>query len=293
MIDRELLKKVNRIHIQTSRVVNDIMAGEYKSVFKGRGMEFSEVRQYFPGDDIRKIDWNVTARAGEPFVKRFEEERELTVMLLVDMSASGTFGTGERTRNELSAEICALLAFSAIRNNDRVGLIIFTDRIEMVIPPKKGKKHVLRLIREVLAFRPQGCGTDISAALEYLNLVCRRHSVTFLISDFIDSGFERAIRITSKRHDLIPVRIIDPREKEMPRIGILSLQDAETGECIAINTNDRNTQRAYTMLFQKYDTSVRDLFRSLDILEVMVWTNKSYVDPLVRFFKQRESRIRR
>lgn len=293
MIDRELLKKVNRIHIQTSRVVNDIMAGEYKSVFKGRGMEFSEVRQYFPGDDIRQIDWNVTARAGEPFVKRFEEERELTVMLLVDMSASGDFGTAETPRNDLSAEICALLAFSAIKNNDRVGLIIFTDRIEMVIPPKKGKKHVLRLIREVLAFRPQGRGTDISAALEYLNLVCRRHSVSFLISDFIDNGFERAIRITSKRHDLIPVRIIDPRETEMPRIGIIRLQDAETGECIDINTSDRNTQRAYKMLFQKYDTSVQDLFRSLDILEVMVWTNHSYVDPLVRFFKKRERRIRR
>ena len=215
MIDREILKKVRAIQIQTTRVVNDIMAGEYKSVFKGRGMEFSEVRKYFPGDDIRQIDWNVTARAGEPHVKRFVEERELTVMLVVDMSSSGDFGSGTSARNEISAEICALLAFSAIRNNDRVGLIIFSDRIEMVIPPKKGKKHVLRLIREVLAFRPSGGGTDISAALEYMNSVCRRHSVSFLISDFIDSGFERAVKITSKRHDLIPVRITDPDRKSV------------------------------------------------------------------------------
>ncbi|MDX9755201.1 MAG: DUF58 domain-containing protein, partial [bacterium] len=238
MIPRELISQIRRIEIRTNRLVNDVLAGEYHSVFKGRGVEFEEVREYQAGDDIRTIDWNVTARMGQPFVKRYREERELTVMLLVDASSSSLFGTTEKMKGELAVELSALLAFSAIKNNDRVGLMLFTNTIEKYIPPKKGKNHVLRLIRELLLFEPKGGSTDINAALEFLGKVLKRKSVVFLLSDFMTENYHEALRITNQRHDLITISITDPREVEMPPIGFLELQDAETGEIIVIDTYD-------------------------------------------------------
>jgi len=229
MIPKELAKKIRYIQIYTSKAVNDSLAGEYESVFKGRGMEFDEVREYQIGDEIRSIDWNVTARMGEPYVKLFVEERELTVMFLVDLSASGAFGSTRQIKNEVAAEICALLAFSAIKNNDKVGLIVFTDQIEMFIPPAKGSTHVLRLIRDLLNFTPRQTQTDISVGIEYLARVTNKKSVVFLISDFLGEGFEKQMRVLGKRHDLIAVSITDPREKQMPNLGLIQLEDAETG----------------------------------------------------------------
>ncbi|NUO81345.1 DUF58 domain-containing protein, partial [candidate division KSB1 bacterium] len=230
MIPKEILKKVRRLEIQTRALVNDVFSGEYHSVFKGRGMAFAEVREYVLGDDVRNIDWNVTARTGHPFVKVFDEERELTVMLLVDVSSSGEFGTHEQMKGDIAAEICALLAFSAIKNNDKVGLIIFTDRIEKFVPPKKGRTHVLRVLREVLYHKPEGHGTNITTALEYLNRVIRRKAVVFLVSDFLSEGYEKALRVAGKRHDLVAIPITDPRETEIPNVGLVELEDAETGE---------------------------------------------------------------
>ncbi|HBD97773.1 MAG TPA: DUF58 domain-containing protein, partial [Gemmatimonadetes bacterium] len=228
MIPREILKKVRRIEISTRGLVNEVLSGEYHSVFKGRGMNFAEVREYQYGDDIRSIDWNVTARTGSPFVKVFEEERELTVMLVVDVSASGDFGTQERLKGEVAVEICALLAFSAIKNNDKVGLIIFSDHVEKFVPPSKGKRHVLRVLRELLYHRPEGRGTDITAALDYLNHVQRKRAVTFLVSDFRDAGFEKSLAVAGRRHDMIAVRVGDLREREIPSVGLLELEDPET-----------------------------------------------------------------
>ncbi|MGY8778566.1 MAG: DUF58 domain-containing protein, partial [Longimicrobiales bacterium] len=228
MIPREILKQVRRIEISTRGLVNEVFSGEYHSVFKGRGMNFAEVREYQYGDDIRSIDWNVTARAGAPFVKIFEEERELTVMLVVDVSASGEFGSRGRWKGEVAVEICALLAFSAIKNNDKVGLIIFSDRIEKFVPPRKGRKHVLRVLRELLFHEPEGRGTDLTVALEYLNHVQRKKAVTFLVSDFQDEGFDRALAVAGRRHDLIAVRLGDRRERTLPPLGYLELEDPET-----------------------------------------------------------------
>ena len=237
MIPKEILKKVKRIEITTRGLVNDVFSGEYHSVFKGRGMEFSEVREYQIGDDIRTIDWNVTARMGHPFVKIFEEERELTVMLIVDVSSSGNFGTHSRMKGEIAIEICALLAFSAIKNNDKVGLIIFTDAIEKFIPPKKGKSHVLRVLRELLYHEPKGRQTDIGKTLEYLNRVTKRRSVVFLVSDFINTGYEKALQIANRRHDIVAITVTDPREMNMPDVGFIRLEDAETGEVVLVDTS--------------------------------------------------------
>ena len=230
----ELFAKIKAIQIRTQRVVNDVFAGEYESAFKGRGMEFEEVREYRPGDDIRHIDWKVTARMGHPFVKVHREERELTVMLVVDVSSSGAFGTGAKLKNEVAAELAALLAYTAIKSNDRVGLVIFSDRIERYIPPKKGSSHVWRVIREILSFRPTRRSTDLAGALEYLSKVVRRRSVVFVISDFLDEGFEERVRISGRRHDVTAISVGDRRERELPAIGILELEDAETGETILI-----------------------------------------------------------
>ena len=248
MIPAEILRKVKRIEIRTRHLVNTVFSGEYHSVFKGQGVAFAEVREYQPGDDIRTIDWNVTARMGHPFVKVFDEERELTVMLMVDASASGDFGTVEQMKGEIGVELCALLAFSAIQNNDRVGLIIFTDEVEAFIPPKKGKKHVLRVIRELLYFRPTRRGTDIGAALDYLNRVTRRKSVVFLVSDFVASGYERALRVAGRRHDLVAVALQDPRETALPDVGIVELEDAETGEEILVDTSDPVVRDSFARL---------------------------------------------
>ncbi|OQX88612.1 DUF58 domain-containing protein, partial [candidate division KSB1 bacterium 4484_87] len=261
MIPKEVLKKVKRIEIATRGLVNDVFSGEYHSVFKGRGMEFSEVREYQPGDDIRTIDWNVTARMGHPFVKVFEEERELTVMLLVDVSSSGEFGTFERMKAEIATEICALLAFSAIKNNDKVGLIIFTDQIEKFIPPKKGKSHVLRVIRELLYHKPEGTKTDISSALEYLNRVTRRRSVVFLVSDFISSDYDKALQIANRRHDIVAITVTDPREVEMPNVGFVELEDAETGEIVLVDTSVGSVRQLYQRNTTKEIESREKLFR--------------------------------
>jgi uncharacterized protein (DUF58 family) len=290
MIPKEILKKVREIEIYTNRLVNDVLAGEYHSVFKGRGMEFSEVREYQPGDDIRNIDWNVTARMGRPFVKLHVEERELTVILLIDASASGNFGTVNQMKGELAVELCAVLAFSAIRNNDKIGLIIFTDDVEQYIPPKKGKNHVLRVIRELLYFESRGTGTNIQAALEYLTRVMKRKAVVFLVSDFIAEGYEQSLHIISRKHDLIPITITDPREKELPEVGLLELEDAETGEMIMLDTFDTNVRKAYRDLALRQQTAREQLFRSMNMDHIDVRTNEPYVNALINFFRRRASR---
>jgi uncharacterized protein (DUF58 family) len=292
MIPREILKKVRRIEITTRRQVNDVFAGEYHSVFKGRGMDFSEVREYQFGDDIRAIDWNVTARYGHPFVKVFEEERELTVMLLVDASRSGDFGTTDRMKGEIAAELCALLAFSAIKNNDKVGLLIFTDRVEKFIAPRKGKSHALRVLRELLYFKPEDRKTDIAAALEYLSRIIRRRSVVFLVSDFLSTDYQKALRIANKRHDIVAVHIVDPREREMPSVGFLELEDAETGERLLVDTSDPELRRLYSQKSGDALTQRDQLFKSMGLDSIVIDTSESYLEPLVRFFRARAKRFR-
>lgn len=290
MLPGEIFKQVRQIHIRTSRLVNDVFAGQYHSAFKGQGMEFAEVREYVPGDDVRSIDWNVTARLGQPFIKRYVEERELTVMLLVDLSASGQFGTVQRLKTEIATELCAVLALSAITNNDKVGLILFTDQIEKFIPPQKGKHHVLRVIREVLYFQPQHRGTDVGLALEYLHSVSRRHVVSFLISDFLASGYEKPLRIANRRHDIIPVTISDRREAELPRIGLLRLQDLESGEAVVIDTNSAAVRRTYRQRQEAAVLQRQQLFQSLGIDAIDVCTDEPYMNPMMRFFRRRERR---
>ncbi|MBI2192394.1 MAG: DUF58 domain-containing protein [Planctomycetes bacterium] len=315
-VPKEILKRVRQIQIRTSHLVNDALAGEYVSVFRGQGMEFQEVREYQPGDEIRTIDWNVTARTGRPFVKRFREERELTVMLLVDASSSGQFGSQGRTKSDLSAEVCAVLAFSAIKNNDKVGLLIFTDRVEKFVPPKKGKQHVLRVIRELLAFQPESPRTDIRLALQYLSQVTTRRCVTFLVSDFISEGYEKALRIANRRHDIIAVRVIDPREMGLPEpeqppaplrlLGpagrwiwglfqppaIFELEDAETGETLLVDTRDPNTLRGFGLLSQNQVQQSGEYFRSIGVDSIEIRTDRPYTDILLRFFRMRERRMR-
>lgn len=291
MIPKDILKKIKRIEIRTRGLVNDVFSGEYHSVFRGRGMEFSEVREYQVGDDIRTIDWNVSARMGHPFVKVFEEERELTVMLLVDVSSSGDFGTVERMKGELAIEICALLAFSAIKNNDKVGLVIFTDRIEKFVPPKKGKSHVLRVLRELLYHEPKGRGTDIAMALEYLSSVITRRAVVFLVSDFISEDYSKAMQIANKRHDLVAITITDPREMELPNIGLVELEDAETEETILLDTADAATRSMFTRETSAAKEKRDKMLRTLGVDTIDVRTDISYVEPLIRFFRMRAKRF--
>lgn len=288
----ELLRKIRHIEIRTNRLVNDVFAGEYHSVFKGRGMEFEEVREYIPGDEIRTIDWNVTARYNQPFVKRYVEERELTVMLVVDASASGLFGTSGQAKMEVATEICALLAFSAIRNNDRVGLIMFTDQVEKYIPPMKGHKHVLRVMLELLNFRPEGKGTNIDEALRYLNRVRRRHSVVFLVSDFLTGNYRQSLLVTSKRHDVVAVAITDPREVSMPGAGLLELEDAETGEMILVDTSSRAFREAYAKHTGELRAQRDQIFNLIQVDKIDIFTGQSYIEPLVSFFKSRARRFR-
>ncbi len=292
MIPKEVLKKVKRLEITTRSLVNDVFSGEYHSVFKGRGMEFSEVREYQIGDDIRTIDWNVTARYGHPYVKVFDEERELTVMLLVDASSSGEFGTFERMKGEIGVEICALLAFSAIKNNDKVGLIIFTDKVEKFIPPRKGRTHVLRVLRELLYFQPEKKKTDIGEALEYFNRVIKRRSVVFLVSDFISEDYENALRIANKKHDIVAINIVDPREIELPAIGYVELEDAETGETILINTSDRQIRKEFNVRTSEALINREKLFKSMNVDSIIIHTDESYFEPLMKFFRTRAKRFR-
>ena len=293
MIPRELAKKIRYLQIYTSKAVNDVLAGEYESVFKGRGMEFDEVREYQPGDEVRSIDWNVTARMGHPYVKRFEEERELTVMFLVDLSASGAFGSSRKMKNEVAAELCALLAFAAIKNNDKVGLIVFTDCIELFIPPGKGVSHVLRLIRELLNFSPRQGRTNIAEALDYLGRVVTKRSVVFLVSDFLAEDYERPMRVLGRRHDLIAVSVTDPREVRMPNVGLVELEDAETGERIVIDTGSAAVRKRYESLGTARSAGLRELFRSMGVDQIEVFTNQDYVRKLVTFFRTRERRMQR
>lgn len=291
MIPAEVLKKIRRIEIRTKKLVNDLFSGEYHSTFKGQGMEFEEVRQYQPGDDIRLIDWNVTARTGFPYVKKFKEERELSVVLLVDASSSGRFGTKERFKSETAAELCALLAFSAIKNNDKVGLIIFTDQIEKFVPPKKGRGHVLRLIREVLFFKPTGVGTDIGGALEYFNRVIKRKSVVFLVSDFLSEDFYKPLQIANRKHDLIAIKVTDPRERSFDNVGLIELEDAETGEIFVIDTSSKEFRREFSA---KADEDLQQLsrgFRLINLDFININTAESYIVPLINFFKMRERRL--
>jgi uncharacterized protein (DUF58 family) len=291
MIPKELVKKIRYIQIFTTKTVNNVFAGEYESAFKGHGMEFEDVREYQPGDEIRSIDWNVTARAGKPFIKRFVEERELTIMFCVDLSASGTFGSIEKTKNEIAAELCALLAFSAIKNNDKVGLIVFTDVVEKFIPPKKGMTHVLRLIRELLCFQPRKAETNIQEGLAYLSRVTRKKAVVFLVSDFLETGFEKQMRVMGKRHDLIAVSITDPREVYMPKVGLLELEDAETGELVMIDTGDPLVRQHYEKQGKERADNLRRLFRSMGVDQIDIQTDKDYVSTLLRFFLEREKRL--
>ena len=292
MIPREILKKVRKIEISTRGLVNEVFSGEYHSVFKGQGMTFSEVREYQDGDDIRAIDWNVTARAGTPFVKIYEEERELTVVLVVDVSASGDFGSLERMKGELAVELSAVLGFSAVKNDDKIGLILFSDRIEKFVPPRKGRRHVLRVLRELLYHRPQGRGTDIGGALEYLSRVVPRRAVVFLVSDFMGEGFFRPLSVAGKRHDLIAVRVRDRREQELPPLGLMEMEDPETGERLVVNSSDPDFQAAFRARSEERQAALdRDLRRSkVDVIDVE--TGQPYVKPLMRFFKQRLRRFR-
>jgi uncharacterized protein (DUF58 family) len=292
MIPKEVLQKVRRIEIRTRSIVESILSGEYQSVFKGRGMEFSEVRTYTEGDDVRSIDWNVTARMGQPYVKKHVEERELTVMLVVDASSSGHFGSVSRFKDEVAVELCALLAFSAIKNNDRVGLIIFTSDVEKYIPPKKGKNHVLRVIRELLYFRPAKPGTDVGAAIEFLNRVITKKSVVFLVSDFLTWGFEVPLRVASHRHDFVAISITDPREKELPDVGLIELSDPETGEAMLVDSRDKDLRRAFSSETQRRSRDLSALFRANGIDEIPISTEADYVEPLVKFFRKREKMYR-
>lgn len=291
MIPAEVIKKIRQIEIRTSRMVSNVFAGHYHSVFKGQGMEFHEVREYVPGDDIRAIDWNVTARLGHPFIKKYIEERELTVMLLVDMSGSQRFGSGAQFKQDLAAELAGILAFAAIQNNDRVGLILFTDVAEHFIPPRKGTRHVLRVIRDTLHFRARGKKTSIAAALQHLNRVTTRKCVAFLISDFQDTNYLKSLRAAAHRHDLVAVRVRDKRELTWTSAGVVELEDAETGERVLVDTSDRHLQSQLQQRHAKEtEAFARDL-RSANVDLIELETNTPYIQQLIRFFKAREQRI--
>lgn len=291
MIPKDVLKKIRRIQITTSRMVTDVFSGQYQSVFKGRGMEFDEVREYQPGDEIRSIDWNVTARMGHPYVKKFVEERELTVMLLLDASMSCRFGTSKQLKSQVATELCSVLALSAINNNDRVGLIIFTDKVEKFVPARKGLRHVLRVIREALYFQPEGKGTNIVAALEYLNRITKRKAITFIISDFFDINFKQRLSIANKRHDVVAITITDPREINLPDVGLMRLNDAETNENFIIDTSDANFRKKYNQEALRRINERKRLLRSVNVDNIEVSTDAAYMKELIKFFKMRERRL--
>jgi len=290
MLTKELLKQVRQIEIKTRGIVNEVFSGEYHSVFKGRGMEFSEVREYQFGDDIRSIDWNVSARFGHPFVKVFEEERELTLMLLVDLSGSLVFGSVDKSKQQIAAELSAILAFSALKNNDKVGLILFTDEIEKFVPPRKGKSHVLRIVREILHFEPQGNKTDIKGALEYFNHSVKKKSIAFLISDFIDEGYDKILKIISKKHDLVNIHLEDPREKELLNGGLIKFRDAETQEIRYLDTNNKNVREHFKSKLKEREEFQDNLFKKSRVDTIKINIAKSYIRPLIDFFKVREKR---
>jgi uncharacterized protein (DUF58 family) len=286
----ELLKKVRKIEIRTKGLVNQIFSGEYHSVFKGRGMVFNEVREYQPGDDVRLIDWNVSARFNHPYIKVFEEERELTVMLLVDVSGSEEFGTVYQMKKDVTVELCAVLAFSALQNNDKVGVIFFSDIVEQFIPPKKGRTHILRVIRELLEFEPGHRGTNIGEGLRYLTSAIKKRSIAFLISDLLGENYEAALKIAAKKHDLIAVRLYDPREVSLPPVGIMKVFDAETGESKWVDTSDRHVRAAYDRWWQEHEEIRKRLFRRSGVDAINIRIDQSYIQPLMNFFRAREKR---
>ena len=287
MIPKELIKKIQRIKIQTSHLVDDMLIGQYHSAFKGRGIEFEEVRPYNPGDDVRAIDWNVTARTGEPFVKLFREERELTVILMVDVSESQGFGTNEQTKRELVTEISSTLAFSAIKNNDKVGLLLFSDGIEKFVPARKGSRHVLRCIRELLCTQPIGQGTDIQAAIDHLNRVVKRRCVVFLVSDFQDAGYEKTLRIAKQKHDVIPIAIADQRELDIPNIGMVRLKDSETGDVVTLDTSSRKHRELYRQAAKHKREQRDEMFRRIKMEPIQLMTGENYAEPIQEFFHRR------
>lgn len=288
---KEILQKIRRIELRTRRLVNSTFAGQYHSVFKGRGMNFEEVREYNPGDEIRTIDWNVTARMDAPYVKKYTEERELTVMLLVDVSASGSFGSVELSKRELAAEVAAIMAFSAIKNNDKVGLVLFTDKIELFIAPKKGRMHTLRLIREMLYFEPEGKGTNLEAALEYMNKLVTRRSVVFMISDFLAPDFTKALTVASRRHDVVAMPVGDPGEENLPDVGLITFEDAETGEQIEVNTGSRSFRNSYEVMQGARKQAQNRLFGTRGVDVVPLATDADYLIALRAFFERRERRL--
>ncbi len=291
MIPKEILRKVRRIEIRTTRLVNDLFGGEYESVFKGQGIEFADVREYVPGDDIRTIDWNVTARSQKPFIKKFVEEREMTVLFIVDMSGSQYFGTGERLKSEVAAEITALLAFAAVKNKDKTGLLICTDEVEKYVPMKKGKMHVLRVIREILFYKPKGKKTRLAAAIEYLNQILTRTAVVFIISDFLDTGYEKPIKVLSRKHDVIAIHLKDRREKEFVDAGLVELEDRETGQTIMIDSSQKKLRESLKKYSASLDEKLDKFFKQMGIDKVAIAAEGSYVEPLMKFFRVREKRL--
>ncbi len=294
MFTTELMNKIRRIEIRTRRLVNDSFAGEYHSIFKGRGVEFDEVRPYLPGDEVRSIDWNVTARMGQPFVKTYVEERELTVMLMVDASGSGDFASKGRFKRELAAEFAAVLSFSATTNKDKVGLLIFTDKVELYIPPRQGRRHVLRLIRELLAFEPQNSGTDIKMALDTVNQILKRRSIIFLVSDFIDDPerYGKPLFMSNRKHDLIAVDLHDPLETEIPDVGVLALEDAESGDLVWLDTSDPAWRQLFARRTSQFEIDKRKALVNAGVDRIQIRTDQDYVNALTLFFEQRSKRIR-
>jgi uncharacterized protein (DUF58 family) len=288
--EKELLKKVRRIHIKSRRAVNDVTAGEYQSAFKGRGMEFDTVREYQEGDEERTIDWNVTARFGHPYVKSFVEERELTVVFLVDISASGRFGSSQQLKNEIAAEFCAVLALNAVKKNDKIGLVLFSDQIELFVPPQKGRMHVLRVIRELLYFKPQHKKTSINTALEFFNKVSKRSTVAFLVSDYLDDDYFKNLNLTSKKHDLVAVEITDPRESNLSGFGLIELEDPETGDHLLIDSSSRNWQKHHASTRTEFDKNKKEQFHKLGIDHLQIRTDRPFEKDLITFFKKRSLR---
>ena len=289
-ISIELMQKIRAIQIKTSHMVTELMAGEYVSAFKGRGMEFNAVREYVPGDDVRLIDWNVTARMDQPFIKEYIEERELNVMLMVDVSSSGEFGSTEKFKNEISAEVASILAFAAIRNNDKIGLIVFSNKIEHYIPPKKGKAHVWNIIRTILNYQPEGRLTDLNIPLEYLLKIQKRKCIAFLISDFQATNYETNVKLARQKHDLVAISISDPRERDLPKIGLINLRDSESGETLLIDTDDREMTKLLTSYEREKRGKFKKLFRSIGVDTIEIDTDGSLVEPIIRYFKIREKR---
>ena len=288
---REILRKIRRLELRTRRLVESSFAGQYQSVFKGRGMNFEEVRPYSPGDEIRAIDWNVTARTGEPYIKKFTEEREMTVMIVLDVSASGDFGSVRESKREMAAEVASILAFSAIHNNDKVGLLLFSDRVELFIPPKKGRLHILRLIREMLFFSPKGRGTDLAGALEYMNKVITRRAVVFVISDFLTGDFSRPLTVSARRHDMVALTVVDPAEEALPDVGVILLEDPETGEQIEVDTSRRAITGNYARLAGERAKELGTLFGSRGVDMVQLRTDRDYLPMLRSFFDRRGRRL--